>query len=741
MSFKSNFVYKLPILLLLLIFSLSETAGQSTVIDDNLQGKTKGIKKGGVYKDGGYAPGKGTNHILYNVPKQVTNGYVEFEIKGFNPSAMPKNEDHAFIILYDGRGISEPIAYSNDFKHNYFRWNVHWRQNRSAFKAVIACAANTTSRINSSKAVYKDKNGDGLDSHDRDWYTEPTGSGQSFNSNSWYKIKVQWNKKKFEVFVNGNRKWSASGPYDYNPVDFKIWLGSGPSKYDSDVNVIYRNFKLVDLGGSSGGPTNSLSVSPSSRSVGSSSGSTSFSIDSNVDWKVSESADWFSVSPTSGSGDKNIVVNFEENTNSSGRSKKITITGSGITREVTVSQSGKSGSGGGGGSGDLTVSPTSKSVSNSAGSFNLTINTKGSWRVRDNTDWMKKIPKEGTGNGTCKIEFKANTTGSARTGILTVTVGSKVVEVEVTQGAGSGGGSGGGGSGELAVSPTSKSVNNSAGAFNLTINTKGSWRVRDNTDWMKKIPKTGTGNGTSRIEYKANTTGAPRTGIITVTVGSEVVEVKVTQGSSGGSGGGSGELTVSPTSRSVSNSAGSFNLTIKTNGSWRVRDNTDWMRKIPKTGTGNGTSRIEYKENTTGAQRTGTISVTVGNEVVEIKVTQSASGQIAASSIELPKLSAENFDNTNIVEIEIPESYQLEQNYPNPFNPSTTISFGLPNSDFVKLELYNLLGEKIATLVDREFSSGYHTVNFDANGLSAGTYIYRIQTSNYMQSKKMILLK
>lgn len=86
-------------------------------------------------------------------------------------------------------------------------------------------------------------------------------------------------------------------------------------------------------------------------------------------------------------------------------------------------------------------------------------------------------------------------------------------------------------------------------------------------------------------------------------------------------------------------------------------------------------------------------------------------------------------------------SNQLKQNYPNPFNPSTSISFDLPATTQVELLVYNMLGKKVATLVDSKMSSGTHTVTFDAQKLSSGLYIYRLVTSNGQITKKMVLIK
>jgi hypothetical protein len=83
----------------------------------------------------------------------------------------------------------------------------------------------------------------------------------------------------------------------------------------------------------------------------------------------------------------------------------------------------------------------------------------------------------------------------------------------------------------------------------------------------------------------------------------------------------------------------------------------------------------------------------------------------------------------------------LEQNYPNPFNPSTNISYTLPEDGFVKLAVYNLLGEEIATLVNNFQKANRYEANFNAAGLSSGIYVYKIEAANYTASKKLMLMK
>ncbi len=95
----------------------------------------------------------------------------------------------------------------------------------------------------------------------------------------------------------------------------------------------------------------------------------------------------------------------------------------------------------------------------------------------------------------------------------------------------------------------------------------------------------------------------------------------------------------------------------------------------------------------------------------------------------------------NKEDFRIPESFELYHNYPNPFNPTTTIRFDLPEDNNVKLEVFNILGQKVRTLVNDFYKGGIHEVQFNSRGLASGVYIYRLEAGSYFDVKKMILLK
>jgi len=101
------------------------------------------------------------------------------------------------------------------------------------------------------------------------------------------------------------------------------------------------------------------------------------------------------------------------------------------------------------------------------------------------------------------------------------------------------------------------------------------------------------------------------------------------------------------------------------------------------------------------------------------------------------------FEYSNIIEVNagVPKTFALEQNYPNPFNPSTAISYQLPVAGNVSLKVFDMLGKEVATLVNARQEAGAYTVNFNANNLSSGVYFYRLQAGNFVQTRKMMLVK
>ncbi len=99
------------------------------------------------------------------------------------------------------------------------------------------------------------------------------------------------------------------------------------------------------------------------------------------------------------------------------------------------------------------------------------------------------------------------------------------------------------------------------------------------------------------------------------------------------------------------------------------------------------------------------------------------------------------YTSTGIQQQSVPAVYSLNQNYPNPFNPATRIAYTLPKAGHVTLTVYNMAGQKVATLFDGNREAGAYTQTFDASNLSSGVYFYRINSGSFTATQKMMLVK
>lgn len=130
------------------------------------------------------------------------------------------------------------------------------------------------------------------------------------------------------------------------------------------------------------------------------------------------------------------------------------------------------------------------------------------------------------------------------------------------------------------------------------------------------------------------------------------------------------------------------------------------------------------------------IGTGVGTAVVRMYNTDNPSDYVENTfSVEVSGVGINNISS-------IADSYSLSQNYPNPFNPSTNINFSLPKSQSVSLKVYDILGNEVASLLNNEsLSSGQYKIDFNASSLSSGIYYYTLSTSDFVNTKKMLLIK
>ncbi len=160
-----------------------------------------------------------------------------------------------------------------------------------------------------------------------------------------------------------------------------------------------------------------------------------------------------------------------------------------------------------------------------------------------------------------------------------------------------------------------------------------------------------------------------------------------------------------------------------------------WGNDLPDTATQLVHVKIEIADNTETAGLSFAESLMSEQQYYDDNATKY--NPVIATDIDNTPLEPQGMDE----KIGIPTNYKLYQNYPNPFNFNTRIMFNLPKVNHVRLSVYNIKGQLIDVLVDGDMNAGYHNTYWSGNKLSTGIYLYRIETENYTEIKKMMLIR
>ncbi|MGC9341281.1 MAG: BACON domain-containing protein, partial [Bacteroidales bacterium] len=308
-------------------------------------------------------------------------------------------------------------------------------------------------------------------------------------------------------------------------------------------------FTIIGFSHRSAAQSAYLDISPNNQNVSLSAGSTTFTVDANVGWNVTDDATWLTAIKTDGS---TITVTYDENTSTSERTASITASGTGgVTETVTLTQAGVTPY--------LDITPNSQDVCGSASSTTFNVDANVGWSVTDDADWLTATKTDGS---TITVTYDQNTSTSERTAHITATGTGGVSEtVTVTQIP----------SPFISVSPSNRDVNALSGSTTFSVNTLGDWTVTDDATWLTA---TKSDDSTISVTYDQNTSTSGRTAKITVTETSGMIgpaEATVTQA------GATPYLDVSPNSQNVGVEAGSTTFSVSTNVEWSVTDDADWL--------------------------------------------------------------------------------------------------------------------------------------------------------------------
>lgn len=332
-----------------------------------------------------------------------------------------------------------------------------------------------------------------------------------------------------------------------------------------------------------------LTVTPSSRLVGSGQGSVSFTVTATQSWSAQSNASWCTVI-SGGNGIGTLQANFTENAGTSQRTAVITVSSSGLNSQaVTVVQEGATAM--------LNVSPQSQTVGAAAGTASYTVTSNGYWTAQSDADWCSVTPS-GSGNGTLSVSYAENPDAEQRTTAITVSVAGAAVQTVTLVQEGS--------QIMLSVQPSVHQVGAGDGAVAFNVSANTFWTVQSDAEWCSVTPS-GNGNGTILVEYDVNQLPDQRTALITVTAGGSMVEtVAVVQA------GVNSSMTVYPEYHQVTSDAGSAVFYISSNTSWAAQSSASWCVVTPS-GTGDGEILAEYGANDEDDSRIAVITLSTTN--------------------------------------------------------------------------------------------------------------------------------
>ena len=353
--------------------------------------------------------------------------------------------------------------------------------------------------------------------------------------------------------------------------------------------------------------TSGISVESAEQSI-------TLSFSTNVAWSATVSADWLTISPSSGEAGKNSVkVEVEENRTGQPRSATITISDKESMQKVsvTVRQEALKAS--------LTVSPESLEFSANKGEEMLNVTSNTDWVITKDAEWITLDSDKGKGLATIAAGVTENTSLTSRTGSITVSTsdGSVKKTVSVRQS---------GADVVFSVDKNEHSVAAAGGDFTVKVTRNIGYKINSQPEWVKQTGKVPSGNtDTYTFTAEANTSTEAREGVIVFcNDNNECIQVTVKQA------GAKASLSVSPAELTFTANTESKSLDVTSNTAWTAASGASWAKLNKTNGSGNAQIAVTAEENTAITQRSATITIKTadGKASATVKVTQSAANVI-----------------------------------------------------------------------------------------------------------------
>lgn len=557
---------------------------------------------------------------------------------------------------------------------------------------------------------------------------------QFISSDGWYidYVRMEWvepnlivDPDEFELYsISQNVTFDIESNIDWNVIDDQSWISVTQSSGNSDKTIsvaVQKNDTGSDRFGtitvSGNGLTEEVSIaqfkeieleiSPEELVFLGVKENDTFTIESNVDWDVEDDTDWISVAPSSGSDDKTITVIVQDNSTGSIRTGTVTIKaerfGEEKIKKVEIIQYEEI---------YIDADPEELIFNGGKGSASFVLESNISWDVEDDSDWISVAPSSGSDDKTITVTVQDNNTDSDRFGEITIE-GEKygqqrIEDVQIIQRKQI----------YLDLDDEEFQFDEEGGNETFEIESNTDWIVSVDSDWVSITPLSGNSDKTIDVVVEGNNTGLSRSGLITVKAErfGEVLEetISITQLAKI-------YLNTNIEELNFDGQGENKTFTISSNTDWVITSDTDWLSVNPSKGKGDSLITVSVEANNADSVLFGNIMIKYSEKELLIKVVV---GIITSTELEL-----------------VVDEFALYQNYPNPFNPSTSIQFSLPQASEVTLKVFDVTGREIVDLVSGRISAGQHSVTFNASRLSSGVYIYRLEAGEFIQTKRMLLIK
>ena len=428
-------------------------------------------------------------------------------------------------------------------------------------------------------------------------------------------VEIPYVSSQFEVKVTATMGYEISSKPDWitemsktsdkNTYTHTFKANENTAEEERTGTVVFCNENevcvpvTVKQGGKTADPV--LEVSTTSLSFDAEGGEGSFTVSSNVEWTVSSSQSWCTVTPASGKENGKVTVNVGEHSDTQSRTAKITVkTPSGLTEEITVSQSGVD---------VFELDPTEVTVPYNGGDFDVKVTSSMGFKLSSTPTWIRHTSTSSDGT-VYSFRAEANTSQNERSGSVVFCNDKEVcIPVNVSQ-------AGKPEDPTLSISTNSLTFSSEGGESSVNVTSNDSWTVSSNQSWCTVSPDNGSGNGTIKVKTAEYTQTEKRTATVTVKSSAGLSSVvTVTQS-------GVDVFSISPSEVTLEAEGGAFSLTVTSSIGFEMSSYPDWVTHVSTSS--NGTVfNFRADANDSSEQRTGTISFCNDKEVcIPVTVTQ-----------------------------------------------------------------------------------------------------------------------